>query len=170
MKKLKDIFQQQHSQQAQQTAGNLLTNNAVAAGLVAQEAAVAALQQQQQVAVQQQTVRVAADQQTADLPTADLQAADLQTVPTIDNSAFMDSLKPILGHVSGFKTTHNIDYDHLYQAQESQAGSLEELLLLYRLRIVFDRETTYLRIPFAHFERILDDEKLIIRSMADGKF
>lgn len=40
---------------------------------------------------------------------------------------------------------------------------------LYRLKAIFERETTYLKIPFTHFERILDDERLIVRSMADGK-
>lgn len=40
---------------------------------------------------------------------------------------------------------------------------------LYRLRAVFERETTFLKIPFSHFEKILDDSRLIVRSMADGK-
>jgi hypothetical protein len=40
---------------------------------------------------------------------------------------------------------------------------------LYDIKAVFEKDTTYLKIPFSHFERILDDEKLIVRSMADGK-
>jgi hypothetical protein len=38
---------------------------------------------------------------------------------------------------------------------------------LYKLRAIFERETTYLKIPFAHFERILDDNRLIVKNMAD---
>lgn len=40
---------------------------------------------------------------------------------------------------------------------------------LYRVKLVFDKFTTYLKIPFANFERILGDEKLILKSISESK-
>ena len=40
--------------------------------------------------------------------------------------------------------------------------------LLYKLNLVFETATTFLMIPYHYFERILDDEKRVMKSMADG--
>ena len=40
---------------------------------------------------------------------------------------------------------------------------------LYRINIIFDKFTTFLMIPFAQVEKILVNENLVMKSMADGK-
>ncbi len=40
---------------------------------------------------------------------------------------------------------------------------------LYRIRLVVESTCSYLKYPYANFTKILNDEKLIMRSMADGK-
>lgn len=39
----------------------------------------------------------------------------------------------------------------------------------YRIRIVFEKETTYLALPYTNFKRIIDDGKLIIPKIARGE-
>jgi hypothetical protein len=41
---------------------------------------------------------------------------------------------------------------------------------MYKLQLVFETTTTFLRIPFSNFARILDDEKKIMKDMADGGY
>ena len=40
---------------------------------------------------------------------------------------------------------------------------------LYRLKLIVEATCSYLKFPYANFGRILDDEKLILKNMADGK-
>lgn len=40
---------------------------------------------------------------------------------------------------------------------------------LYRINLVFDKFTTFLMIPFSHIQKILGNESLVMKSMAEGK-
>ena len=41
---------------------------------------------------------------------------------------------------------------------------------LYKIKLLFEKTTMFLKYPYSMFSRILDDEKLMMKSMSDGEF
>lgn len=59
----------------------------------------------------------------------------------------------------------------LEQASKEEHEKIEKIHYdpLYRIKLVVESTCSYLKYPYANFARVIDDEKLILKNIADGK-
>jgi hypothetical protein len=85
----------------------------------------------------------------------------MQTYSSLDTSATVS-----LSSINRAVSRHQVGL----QKHNSNKKQVSNGSVLYKINLVFDTQTTFLMIPYQYFEKILDDEKRIMKSMADGEF